>query len=156
MQSRYDGNQGDTMSLRTEVKKAGYDYSKYRDAKTEESMTITVEPCDVKGAVIGDGTCCSGARAALRQEKGIEWVYVGASIVAVAFKDGRLLRYLDANKGQVAKTQDALMYPAGHQMRLVPPASSQSLNYVRGRTFNRTGEKPKCGRRRSVAAQMRS
>ena len=152
---------------KTEARKAGYDPRRVVDVPPSfGKMVLTIDLKDMKGAVIGDATNCSGARC-IRRKLDADWAYVGPSSGIIVPKGSRrLLRFL---VNGLAKKQDRTMNVVGEKLILRAPAKSNRLGAkakrvkdvpVRSHKRARPGEgdtKPQATTRtRSIAAMLRS
>lgn len=152
------------MSATTEMAKAGYQRAEFSDA-TEPVLLTIPEPETrawaklIKGSTIGDACNCVGARCVKWSIPGVEWVWLGASIAFVAYKDGRRLRY--GHTGIVPRTQDKGFYPPSGTFALKPLPPAQHMDAPRaGRATGKgtvpagaTGTKSRAW---SVAAKLRA
>jgi len=144
------------MSWRADARAVGLDPADVTDASegTEFHVPDHDEPEWkelLKGATIGDGSNCIGARCALRYIPGADWVHIGASVAVVHYTDGRLLRYL--HNGIIPKAQDEGHYPPPGQHTLRVPYPQAQLGASRP-----TGPKKRKSTRRtpSWAAKLRA
>jgi hypothetical protein len=141
-----------------EARKAGYDPAKVVDAPLKDGkVKAIIAVNDMRHAVIGDGTACSGARC-LKRVLDADWAYVGASSAFVVAKGSkRILRYL---VNGIARRQDRTMSVVGEQIILRPPPHSQGLNAkVQRNKANKakatSPASPRKQMKRSLAAQLR-
>jgi hypothetical protein len=138
----------------------GYDPKEFRDAKEGEGLSAIVGLKHMKGAVIGDPENCSGSRC-LNDMPEIDWTYIGATTGFVAFTDGRLRRFM---VNGIPSGQDRTMNIAGEEIRLRPPARTETISFQRKRNRDkpRGGGTDKKGtgtlkaRERSFAAVLRN
>jgi hypothetical protein len=152
---------------RTEARKAGYDPKRVVDVpQSFGKMVLTIDLKDMKGAVIGDATACSGARC-IKRKLDADWAYVGPSSGIIAPKGSRrLLRFL---VNGLAKKQDRTMNVVGEKLILRAPPRGARLGASTNRAKDvsvkshkraRPGEgdtKPETTtRQRSIAAMLRS
>lgn len=146
------------MSWRSELRDAGYDPSKVKDA-TKPLLAGKVEKIDMRGAVIGSATRCSGARLICRTMDA-EMAWVGARKVIVCFNKDRLRRYEHAGRQSIAHLQDKGQLPIGMELKLNPPAPTHKLGaraaYDAGRGL-RPGDGTSTRRRNgiSIAGEFR-
>jgi hypothetical protein len=141
------------------AREAGYDPAKVVDApRAGGKIKAVIAVSDMKNAVIGDGTACSGARC-LKRVLDADWAYVGASSAFVVLKGSkRILRYL---VNGIARRQDRTMSVVGEQIILRPPTPTATLQgkakqaKVRATRAIATSAKKK-PMRRSLAAQLRA
>ena len=108
------------MSWKGVLRKAGYDTSLVEDA-TRPLTLGNIEKLDLKGAVIGDPTCCCGAKHICR-EMGAEMAWVGANIAVVVFNKKKIRRY--RHNGDIPSMQDKGFFPLNYPVKLkvVSPA----------------------------------
>lgn len=127
------------MSWRGELKKAGYDYSKIKDAK-EPLFVGTIEKGDLKGAVIGSSTACCGAKLICRSLQA-EMAWVGARMAVVVFNKNKIRRY--EHNGRIPAKQDAGFFPIGTVMKLRPVSPTLKRGYKANYDATRTDDKRK-------------
>jgi len=151
---------------RTEARAAGYNPDKMVDVpRSFGKMELTITMKDMKGATIGDGTSCSGARC-IKRVLDADWAWVGASTGIIAPKGSRrLLRFL---VNGIARTQDRTMNVVGEKLILRAPPKSAKVGArqkrreveVRSHKRSRPGEgeadSVKGTPQRSLAAMLRA
>jgi hypothetical protein len=156
---------------KTAMREAGFNPKIVQDAPQRLGIVeATVGVRDMRGAVIGDGENCSGARCLRRvlksvlEERGLYeddddlFIFVGASRAIVAWRNkrGRPYGYRFLVNG-LPKAQDRTMNIAGERIALRPPYGKRLTGKRQG------GPSPKRGRRtgthsvtRSLAAELRA
>lgn len=152
---------------RTVARKAGYDPKRVVDVpQSFGKMVLTIDLKDMKGAVIGDPTACSGARC-IKRKLDADFAYVGATSGIIVPKGSRrLLRFL---VNGLANKQDRTMNVVGEKLILRAPPKSDRLGSrakkakdvpVRSHKRARPGEgdtkPPTTTRKHSIAAMLRS
>jgi hypothetical protein len=152
----------------TEARRAGYDPAKLVDVpQSFGKMVLTIEMKDMKGATIGDGTACSGARC-IKRVLDADWAFIGATTGIIAPKGSRkLLRFL---VNGLARKQDQTMNVVGEKLILRAPPKSERMgarrkraersvavrSHKRARPGEATPEPSKATPQRSLAAMLRS
>lgn len=144
------------MGWQTEARKAGFNPKRVVDTPYSfGKLELTVTMDDMKGAVIGDGCNCSGARA-IKRALDADWAHVGASVGHIVPKGSkRILRFI---VNGLAIRQDATMNVVGEKLILRAPPKSQRRAAYRARIaspHSKTDAKEGSGRTRSLAASLR-
>jgi hypothetical protein len=153
---------------RVRAREAGYDPDRTVDVpQSFGKMILTIEMKDMKGATIGDGTSCSGARC-IKRVLDADWAFVGTSFGVIAPKGSRkLLRFM---VNGLAQKQDRTMNVVGEKLILRAPTRSDRRGArakrkareveVRSHQRSRPGEaeveEQKARPQRSLAAMLRS
>jgi len=140
------------MGWQAELRKAGYDPKKVRDAKHDRPFSVEFE--DQKGAIIGEGTACTAARGCNRSNSDVVWSFFGATVAILVLDNGKIERYIQKGSS-IAQMQDNLtMVPPGDYVLKAPKARTERLGSSHA-TTQRNGSRPTTGRRLSAAAALR-
>jgi len=140
------------------AREAGYDPDKVKDAPLSGGkIRATIAITDMKNAMIGNPTDCSGARC-LKRVLPADWAYVGATSAFIVLANSKtILRYL---VNGIAKRQDRTMSVIGEDVILRPPSRKKTLAVARALQRARVAKSGRAPRRstpakRSLAAQLR-
>lgn len=148
------------MSWQREAREAGIDPRAVEDGQGTLEVIIPDYSTPlgkkmIKGARIGVGSECVGARCALWSIPGAEWVYVGARVAIVFYENGKLLRY--EHTGIIPKNQDAGFYPkpGTYALKMASPSRQLGQRRLVSGKGDGTGHSRHTTPKRSLAAQLR-